>query len=314
MKIIFMGTPDFAANILETLIKNHEVVLVVTQPDKPVGRKKILMKSEVKEVALKHDIEIHQPFNLKKDYEKLLNIEADLIVTAAYGQMLPKELLDKFKAINVHGSILPDYRGGAPIQYALFDGLTQTGVTIMWMAPKMDSGNVIKFAYVSIASDDNYETLALKLSNVGAKTLIEVLETYEKQNFYIESTPQDHSKATFAYNIKRIEEFVDFRETSKEIINRLRGLMPNIGISIKVTDHFIKIYELKSVSDIIEDVGSGTIIIKSGRIVIKSSDGFLEILKIQAPGKKIMSVKDFLNGQKILETNQVLSRKEDINV
>jgi methionyl-tRNA formyltransferase len=144
MKIVFMGTPLFAVEVLEMLILEHDVKLVVTQPDKAVGRKKIMMPSLVRELALKHGIEVFQPVKIKEDYKKIIDINPDFIITAAYGQILPKALLDQVKAINVHGSLLPKYRGGAPIQYALFNGDEKTGVTIMYMAFKMDSGDIIK--------------------------------------------------------------------------------------------------------------------------------------------------------------------------
>lgn len=311
MKIIFMGTPKFASNILQHIIKKHDIVCVVTQPDKTVGRKKEIVYSETKEVALKHNLKIFQPVKLSQDYQELLKLDADLIVTAAYGQMLPKELLMKFKAINVHGSILPTYRGGAPIQYALFDGIEQTGITIMWMAQKMDSGDVISYAFVDILEEDNFETLADKLSDAGSKELLNVLNILEEKGS-VKAEPQNHELATFAYNITRFDEFVDFTETSDTVKNRLRGLLPNIGISIKVNNVDFKIYKLKEKNDIIIDENPGTITIDKG-LFINSSDGLIEILEIQAPGKKRMLTKDFLNGQTIIKNKDIVVRKDDFN-
>lgn len=307
-----MGTPKFAGDILRKLIEKHEVVCVVTQPDAYVGRKKILTFSDAKKVALDFNIPVYQPIKLSLAYDYLLTLDAQLIVTAAYGQMLPKGLLNHFKAINVHGSILPNYRGGAPIQYALFDGLKETGVSIMWMAQKMDSGDVIKYEFVNINEEDNFETLADKLSIAGASALLEVLETFEQEG-YVTSTPQVHEHATFAYNISRLDEFVDFREKAVDIKNKLRGLLPTIGISFKIKDYVIKIFELRLASDIILGVPAGTIVLNK-KMYIQADDDVLEIIKVQVPGKKIMEVKDFLNGQMIIKNYDVVTRKGELNV
>lgn len=303
MKIIFMGTPEFAVPILEMLNQEHEVVMVVTQPDKEVGRKRILTPSPVKVKALELGLTIKQPTKLKTHYAFLFDLNADYIVTAAYGQMLPSELLDRIKAINVHGSLLPAYRGGAPIQYALFDGLKKTGVTIMYMAYQMDSGDIIKQGSLNIEESDNYETLSQKLSILGTMLLKDVLTDLSKNIFYQEK--QDERLVTYAYTLKQHDEWIHFNETTKNIINRIRGLSPNIGATAHIKSATLKFF-LAQKSDIIDDKAvPGTVLSISKRLVIKTKDGSIEMLQVQAPGKKIMAVKDFLNGQNIIEVGDV---------
>ena len=303
MKIIFMGTPEFAVPILEMLHQEHEVLMVITQPDKEVGRKRILTPSPVKVKALELGLQVKQPTKLKADYEYLFDLKADYIVTAAYGQMLPNELLDLIKAINVHGSLLPSYRGGAPIQYALFDGLKETGVTIMYMAYKMDSGDIIKQGKLMIEDQDNYQTLAYKLSLLGTELLKEVL--IDISLGHIDHKKQDESLVTFAYTLKPQDEVIHFNETTEKIINRIRGLSPNIGATAHIKNTTLKFF-LAQKSDIIDDkVVPGTVLSISKRLIIKTKDSAIEMLQVQAPGKKVMAVKDFLNGQNIISLGDV---------
>ncbi|HHW79684.1 MAG TPA: methionyl-tRNA formyltransferase, partial [Acholeplasmataceae bacterium] len=247
MKIVFMGTPEFAIPSLDSLIKNNfEVILVVTQPDRYQGRKRNIIYSPVKKYALDNNLAIIQPVKIKESVDFIIEQKPDLIITAAYGQILPRKLLDNVKAINVHGSLLPKYRGGAPIQYSLFDGLEETGVTIMDMAYKMDSGDIIKQGIVKIDELDNYGTLSDKLASLGAKLLIDVL------NNNYPRIKQDENLVTFAYTLKRSDEFLDFNNSSGDNINRLRGLLPNIGASFEINDTILKIYNAKN-SDIISN-------------------------------------------------------------
>lgn len=303
MKIVFMGTPQFAVPILEMLHQEHTVLLVVTQPDKPVGRKRILTASPVKEKALELGLNVYQPIKLKEAYQEVIDLRPDLIITAAYGQMLPRELLDQIKAINVHGSLLPKYRGGAPIQYALFDGLKETGVTIMYMAFKMDSGDIIKQATCHIEDDDHYQSLAIKLSYLGTSLLKDVLKTYDPQT--TKSYPQDESKVTFAYTLKPEDEVISFHQSSDQIINRIRGLSPEPGATAYLKNTHLKFFRAQK-SDIIDDIAvPGTILSLKKRLTIKTLDGAIDILEIQAPGKKMMGIKDFLNGQQIINEGDV---------
>jgi methionyl-tRNA formyltransferase len=303
MKIVFMGTPQFAVPILEMLNEKHEVLLVVTQPDKKVGRKKIMTSSPVKEKAISLKLPVFQPEKLGTDYQVILDLKPDYLITAAYGQMLPKELLNEVKALNVHGSLLPKYRGGAPIQYALFDGLKETGVTIMYMALKMDSGDLIKQESIPILDEDNYLTLSNKLSLLGRRLLEEVLNDLEKGIMY--SFPQEISEVTFAKTLQFKDEIIHFNSPSEQIINRIRGLSPEPGASAKINDVTLKFFHAIK-SDIIDlRCAPGTVLIAKNQLVVKSIDGAIEILEIQAPGKKKMRVKDFLNGQNIIKVNDM---------
>jgi methionyl-tRNA formyltransferase len=303
MNIVFMGTPEFAVPILEMLNLNHQVKLVVTQPDKPVGRKRVLTASPVKMKALELGLPIFQPEKLKVNYQTIIDLAPDLIITAAYGQMLPNALLDQITAINVHGSLLPKYRGGAPIQYALFNGDQVTGVTIMYMAYQMDSGDIIRMQKVSIDHQDNYETLSKKLSLVGTKLLESVLLDYESGP--LKSYAQDVLNVTFAYTLKPHDEIISFHKTTAEIINRIRGLTPEPGATAHMKNGVIKIYEARK-SDIMDSKAlPGQVISVKKQLIIKTKDGAVELLQIQVPGKKQMSAQAFLNGQTIIHEGDV---------
>lgn len=217
-KVIFMGTPDFSVPVLEMLIASTNVVLVVTQPDKMVGRKQELIYSPVKKVALENNIPVFQPSRIKKDYSKLKALDIDLIVTCAYGQIVPKEVLDmpKYGCINVHASILPKYRGSAPIQWALFNGENKTGVTIMYMDEGVDTGDIITFSEIPILAEDNVATLHDKLSILGADTLKLCLP--EILNGTAKREPQS-ANFSLAPMIKREDERLDFNNTGIQIIN-----------------------------------------------------------------------------------------------
>lgn len=311
MRIVFMGTPLFAVEVLEMLILEHEVVCVVTQPDKKVGRKKIMTPSLVKEVAIKHGIEVFQPKNIKKEYQKIIDLKPDLLISAAYGQILSKDLLDQVTALNVHGSLLPKYRGGAPIQYALFNGDAITGVTIMYMAFKMDSGAIIKQEQLVIAQEDNYLSLSKKLSTLGTKLLKEVLVDIENKK--IQSIEQDETKVTFSPTLKPNDEFISFNRESEKIINQIRGLSPEPGGYARINDSKIKIYKAQK-SDIMinEDVLPGQIITIKKKLIVKTLDDAIEIQMIQVPGKKVMNTKDFLNGQNIMKINDVFKGEDTL--
>jgi len=303
MKLVFMGTPVFSVPILEALIKHHEVLLVVTQPDKPVGRKRVLTESPVKKTAIENHIPVFQPEKLRETYQQVLDLKPDLIITAAYGQMLPKALINQIDALNVHGSLLPKYRGGAPIQYALFDGIKETGITIMYMAFQMDSGDIIKQEKVEIEDQENYETLSHKLSLKGQKMIIDVLSDYSKGN--LNRTPQNQNEVTFAYTLKRSDEFLDFNQTSKQVMNRVKGLSPEPGAHAFIGNQIIKFYSVSNSDIIRSEAIPGTVLETNKKLVIATQDGTVEILEIQVPGKRRMAVKDFLNGQTIINIGDV---------
>lgn len=311
MKLVFMGTPQFSVPILEALIEHHEVVLVVTQPDKAVGRKKIMTESPIKKRAKSENIPVFQPEKLRVDYQPVLDVKPDLIITAAYGQMLPKELITQIEAINVHGSLLPKYRGGAPIQYALFNGEHETGITIMFMAYQMDSGDIIKQEKIKIDANDDYTSLSQKLSVLGSKLIISVLDLYQKHE--INRVAQNSNQVTFAYTLKRQDELINFKESSQNIINRIRGLSEEPGAHAYLGNHLIKFYRATN-SDIIElEAIPGTVLENKKKLIIATGDGAIEILEIQAPGKRRMATKDFLNGQNIIGIGDIFIEGNESN-
>lgn len=293
-KIVFMGTPIFSVPVLEKLIENYNVIGVVTQPDKEVGRKRILTKSPVKIFAEQNNIKVLQPIKLRDEYQDIIDLNPDMIVTCAYGQILPKELLEypKYKTINVHASLLPKYRGGAPIHHAIINGEKTTGITIMRTDVGMDDGDIITKREIEILDTDDYETLSNKLSILGSDLLIETLPdifnekvTYQKQN---------NEEATFAYTIKRDDERLDFTKTTNEIYNKIRALSLTGSYAI-LDDEEIKIYSSFKGEKIGSIEGQIICIYKDG-IGVATSDGEIIITSIQVPGKKKMLVKDYLNG------------------
>lgn len=296
-RVIFMGTPEFAVPVLDALIENTNVVLVVSQKDAPVGRKKILTPSPVKEEALKKGIEVFTPDKIKLDHQKILDLNPDLIITCAYGQILPVDILNapKIASINVHASLLPKLRGGAPIQRSIMDGLDKTGVTIMYMDKGMDTGNIIKERELDILDSDTYGTLSNKLSILGKDLLIETLPSIiDGTN---DSIKQDENEVTFGYNITKEDELIDFNTTTREVFNKIRGLNPNPGAYFKIDDEVIKVYESR-IGDKKGQVSRINSIYKDG-IGIGTNDGEIIITKIKPAGKKLMDVKSYLNGVKI---------------
>lgn len=224
-----MGTPDFSVPVLQTLLKDgYEVVAVVTQPDRPKGRKRVLTPPPVKVEALKHEIPVLQPekIRLEEEYQQVLAYEPDLIVTAAFGQILPTPILEapKYGCINVHASLLPELRGGAPIHYSILQGKPKTGVTIMYMVEKLDAGDILTQVEVPIEERDHVGTLHDKLSAAGAKLLSETIPSLVKGE--ITPVKQNDGEATFASNIKREQEKIDWARTGEEIYNHIRGLHP----------------------------------------------------------------------------------------
>ncbi|WP_035357008.1 methionyl-tRNA formyltransferase [Acholeplasma granularum] len=294
--IVFMGTPEFSVPILKMLIEEkYNVGLVVTQPDRLVGRKKILTPSLVKQVALENNIEVFQPENLRRNYQYIIDLKPSLIITASYGQILPKELLEKIPAVNIHGSLLPKYRGGAPIQYALFNGDDKTGITLMEMVYKMDAGDMIEKSEIEIDSNDDYGSLSEKLSIVGSNLLKKRLPDILSNNYT--KTPQNEEEVTFAFTLKYSDEALDFNQTSKWNHQRIKGLSPNIGAHLIIDNVVVKVFK-SQLSDII-DIKPHEIKIENKRLFIGCSDKAIEILELQQAGKKRLSTKDYLNGQNL---------------
>lgn len=302
-RIVFLGTPTFAATILEGLIENkYNIVGVVSQPDALVGRKKIPTFSAVKEIALKYQLPLFQPYKLKDDYQFLLDLKPDLLITCAYGQLLSQEILNiaTINNINVHASLLPLLRGGAPIHHAIIDGHDKTGVSIMQMIKKMDAGVVYSQEEFLIPEDMNTTTLFERLQYIGRDLLLKTLPSIiDKSNAGV---PQDESKVTYGMNIKREEEKIDFTKSVKNVHNLIRGLSLNPGAYCMFNDKTLKIYQSKIDKLTNDDSKCGTIKIENKKMLVKCSNGYLEILSLQLEGKKIMTSKDFINGNQDLNT------------
>ncbi|PKK86948.1 MAG: methionyl-tRNA formyltransferase [Tenericutes bacterium HGW-Tenericutes-8] len=304
MKIVFMGTPSYAIPSLEMLHKTYGVSLVVTQPDKKIGRKGEIEFSPVKKFALEHNIPLFQPEKMKLDYQTILEVNPDVIITAAYGQMIPDAVLNAAISLNLHGSLLPKYRGGAPVQYAIKNGDTKTGVTLMYMVKKMDAGDMIATSETDILATDTTETLMSRLGVLAATLLERQLPLIMAgKNTRIVQNP---TEVTFAYNIKPTEEILDFNQTSEALINHLRSLLPTPGASIFIKGVRIKVYEMEK-SDIISHEAPGTILSDRKALLVKTGNGVVSLLSIQPENKKVMMAKDFLNGQKLLVKGDVFN-------
>ncbi|WP_347860639.1 methionyl-tRNA formyltransferase [Salimicrobium sp. PL1-032A] len=296
--IVFMGTPDFSVPILNRLIEEgYTISLVVTQPDRPKGRKKVMTAPPVKEVAESHGIDVLQPEKIKESYQDILAYEPDLLITAAYGQILPEALLEypELGAINVHASLLPELRGAAPIHYALMQGKKETGVTIMYMVKALDAGDMLSKTVVGIEETDNVGTLHDKLSEAGARLLTETLPGLIDETMVAE--PQQHEAATFAPTIKRGEERIDFSRSKEEVQNHIRGMSPWPVAYTKWEGQPLKLWRSIEGSKTHND-RPGTILDKSPEgIVVACGDGGSVILtELQPSGKKRMDAASFVNG------------------
>lgn len=300
-KIIFMGTPDFSVPILSALVDNgYEVIAVVTQPDRPVGRKKTLTPPPVKVEAAKRGIPVYQPEKIKRPEElaPILALQPDLVVTAAFGQILPNELLEapKYGCINVHASLLPELRGGAPIHYSILQGKEKTGITIMYMAQRLDAGDILTQAEVEITEEDNVGTLHDKLSDIGCNLLLETLP----QLIAGKLTPvaQDEEKATFAPNIKREQEKIDWSNTGEEIYNQIRGLNPWPVAYTLWNELPLKIWGSKK-HPTTNEATPGTVleIEKDGIVIATGNKTAIKITELQPAGKKRMPAAQFLQGK-----------------
>lgn len=304
MKIIFMGTPNFAVPSLEALNEKYEVVLVVSQPAKPEGRKGILKNPPVALKALELGIQLFQPEHIKNEYEYFKNIKADMIVTAAYGQFIPTKILNLYKkCINVHGSLLPHHRGGAPIQRAIINGDKKTGVTIMEMVKKMDAGRMYASSEIPILDSDNNSSLFEKLAIIGKNLLMDNIEDiYNGKN---DGIMQNEEEATISPNIAPEEEKINFNIDARKVFNLIRGLSDEPGAYCEYNGQRIKIYKA-SIEKNDSDASPGTIINIKKSLIVKCKTDAISILELQIPGKKRMNVKDFLNGQKLLNLNDII--------
>lgn len=308
-KIIFMGTPEFSTKVLEMLIAEHNVIAVVTQPDRPVGRKRKLTPPPVKQVAVEHAIPVYQPEKLSQsqELEELIGLNADLIVTAAFGQLLPESLLQspKLGAINVHASLLPKYRGGAPIHQAIIDGEKQTGISIMYMVKKLDAGNIISQQAIDIEVQDDVGSMHDKLSFLGADLLKETLPSII--NGTNDSIAQNDDEATFASNIRREDEKLDWSMSAEAIYNQIRGLSPWPVAHTIMDGENLKIYASRIEKD--KNGEPGTIIetTKKAIIVATGSNDAIALTDIQVAGKKRMLTANYLSGVQGTLVGKVLS-------
>lgn len=298
LKVVFMGTPTFSVPILEELIKKTNVILVVSQPDREKDRKGNLLPTPIKELAIKNQIAIYQPTNIKTEYQKIIDYNPDIIITCAYGQIIPEELLKypKYGCINVHGSLLPKLRGGAPIHHAIINGDTYTGITIMYMDKKMDAGDIISQRELPILPDDNLDTLYEKMSYLGRELLMDTLPSIvDGTNTRIKQNPEE---VTYGLNITKEEEKIDFTKTSTEINNLVRGLSSIPGAYCYLDEKRLKIYK-SEIADFQSQKKPGTIeqIDKTG-IYVNTIDNIIKITDIKLEGKKRCYVKDFINGIK----------------
>lgn len=311
-KIIFMGTPEFAATILKGLIEadDYDVIAVVTQPDRPVGRKRLLTPSPVKQVAMDHHIEVYQPETIKgsDEAERLKQLGADLIVTAAYGQFVPTRLLDtpQFGAINVHASLLPKYRGGAPIHYAIWQGEEETGISLIYMTQQMDAGDILAQAKTSISPQDDTGALFERLANIGRDLLLDTLPAVFDQK--IEARPQNQDEVTFSPTLSRDQEQINWQQTAQQIDRHIRAFRPFPSTYTYLEGQRVKIWAgqpIKGVST--KQVMPGTIVDVTDQAIVVEAGNHTQfaIIEWQQSGKKRMPVADFLNGA---QANQLIGK------
>ncbi|MBO4337632.1 MAG: methionyl-tRNA formyltransferase [Lachnospiraceae bacterium] len=304
MKIVFMGTPDFALVSLEALYEaGHEITAVVTQPDRPKGRKKEPVFSPVKEYALSKGLTLLQPERIRDEewIERLSDVGADLFVVAAFGQILPKKILDmpRFGCINLHASLLPEYRGAAPIQQAILDGKKVTGVTIQQMSEKLDAGDIIAMKETPIGEEETGGELFDRLSVLGAGLLTETIPLIESGN--IDPRPQDESRSTYVKMLKKEDGHLDFNLSAPELYNRIRGLDPWPGAYVSAGSSKLKIWKSRALASENRTETPGTVIAaaKDGIDVVCAGGGILRITQLQAEGKKRMAAADYLRGNAI---------------
>lgn len=297
LKIIYMGTPEFSATVLKGLIEKYKIRAIITQPDKMIGREQKIVYPPVKQVGKENTILVLQPNKLKEELETLKEMEPDIIITCAYGKILPKEILElpRLGCINVHASILPKLRGGAPIHRAIIDGYTKTGITIMYMNEGMDEGDIISQREIEITETDTAETLHDKLIILGRDLLLETLPSIiEKTNKRI---PQNNEEATYGFVIKREDEKIDFSKSKKQIYNKIRGLNSWPGAYCMLDNKILKIWESEKSENNYQDKINGEITnIYENGFGVKVSDGEIIIKTVQPEGKKKMNAADFARG------------------
>ena len=311
LKVLFMGTPDFAVPTLEALCNSdYEVIGVVTQPDKPKGRGKSVQMTPVKECALKYDIPVFQPIKIREEENvaKLAELEIDFMVVVAFGQILPKSRLDmpKYGCINVHSSLLPTYRGAAPIQWTIINGESKTGITTMFMDEGIDTGDILLQEETPIYDDETGGSLHDRLADMGAKLLIKTLDGVKDGS--IKRIKQDDSKSNYVGMLNKNMGKMDFTKSAIELERLVRGLNPWPSAYTSLNDKMFKIWEAKAIEDDskYEEAKVGTIVlINKTTIVVKTGKGLLELFEVQLEGKKRMLVEDFLRGYQVKVGDQL---------
>jgi len=299
-KVIFLGTPEFSATVMRGLLKEgYDIIAAVTQPDKPVGRKQKLQESPVKVIAQEENIKLYQPVKLpgSPEVEELKALNADLIITAAYGQFLPTSFLNSAKvaAINVHGSLLPKYRGGAPIQWSLLNGDKETGITIMYMVKGMDAGDIISQAKLAIEPEDDNGSLFEKLAIIGRDLLLKTIPNILSGD--IKPIAQDPDKVVFSPNISKDEEHLDFTKSAEQVFNQVRSLSPEPGAWMMLDGQRTKLYKTEVVTvDSKQAVGTVYDLGKKKLVIVAGDGQGVSIKKIQPAGKKMMDIANYMNG------------------
>ena len=304
MKVIFMGTPDFSVGTLEALVEaGHEVVLAVTQPDKPKGRGKEMQFTPVKECALKYNIPVYQPRRVREAecIEELRKYEADIMVVVAFGQILPKEILEmtKYGCVNVHASLLPKYRGAAPIQWSIIDGEEVTGVTTMQMNEGLDTGDMLLKVEIPIEEKETGGSLHDKLAAAGAKLCVETLVGLEEGT--ITAIPQGETTTSYAKMLDKQLGNIDWSKSAIEIERLIRGLSPWPSAYTDWNGKVMKIWDAKVVRDTIEGKVGSIVKVEKDAFFVQTGDGLLKVCELQIPGKKRMDAGAFLRGYQIKE-------------
>ena len=299
MRVIFMGTPDFAVYSLKALLTQHEVIAVVSQPDKPKGRGKKLVPTPVKEFALAQGLQVFQPEKARdSEFVSLLKeLNPDVIAVTAFGQLLPESILNipQYGCINVHGSLLPKYRGAAPMQWAIINGEKATGITTMFMAKGMDTGDMLLKTEVEITPQDNFASIHDKMAQAGAGLLLETLDALQAGT--VERVPQDHEAATYAPMITKETGHIDWTKSAWDIINLMRGLDPAPGAYAICEGEPLKLFKgMKAEGDYRQGKPGEVIDITKKGFVVKCGDGALTITELQATGKKRMPADAYLRG------------------
>lgn len=296
IKVVFMGTPSFAVPVLEKLIENYNVIMVVCQPDRAKDKKGNIIYPPVKELALKNNIEVYQPLKLSSEFEYIIEKNPDIIITCAYGQILPSSLLDypKYGCINVHGSLLPRLRGGAPIHHAIINGDKETGITIMYMDKKMDAGDIISQRSLEIKSTDNLDSIYSSLSILGSELLIETLPSII--NGTNNRIKQNENEVTFGYNISKEDELINFNDSAINIFNKVRGLCSIPGASCYYNGKRLKIYEVEVTDKLSKDIPGKIVEVNKDSLVVTTKDYLIKVKDIKLEGKKRCMVSEYLNG------------------